>query len=192
MTQEELQRTFIAFREECIWLRNCYNTYAALFESGEDTSRLLHQTAAHFFHDLNRILIEYVILQACKITDPAKFRKRDNLTVATLNIALKRRGLLTEEIREHSKGVMRYRDFLADARNRLISHLDMETVLNMGALGEHSKEDVSSFFDSLQEYCDAVGNVVGVGPLDFRCSPGRGDVIDLVSVLRREDGPDRP
>jgi hypothetical protein len=187
MTQEELQQIFEAFREECIWLRNCYNTYAALFESGKDTSQLLHQTAAHFFYDLNRILIEYIVLQACKITDPARFRGRDNLTVETLNNALEDAQLLTEEIREHSQGVVRYREFLTEARNRLISHLDTEAVLDGGTLGEHDKEEVSSFFDSLQAYCDAVGNVVEVGPLDFRCSPGKGDVLDLISALRREE-----
>lgn len=47
---------------------------------------------------------------------------------------------------------------------------------------------MSKFFENLQRYFDVAGNAVGVGPLDFRCSPGPGDVLDLIRTLKR--GPD--
>ena len=51
-------------------------------------------------------------------------------------------------------------------------------------IGEHAKEEVTEFFSCLQGYVDAVGNTIGVGPLDFRATPGSGDVLDLIKVLR--------
>ncbi len=41
------------------------------------------------------------------------------------------------------------------------------------------------FFENLQNYFDVVGNAIGVGPLDFSNSSCRGDVHDLIKVLRK-------
>jgi hypothetical protein len=185
VTKLDLRQDFIAFRDECIWLRNCYNTFAALFESGDETQRVLRETAGLFFDDLHRILMEYTFLQGCKITDPPESRGRGNLTVKSLNDSLEAEGILTDEIREISKSILLYRDCLKSVRDRRISHLDKEAVLSGQPTGAHKSGDVTAFFENLQAYCDGVGNAVGVGPLDFRCSPGKGDVIDLIAVLRR-------
>jgi hypothetical protein len=72
MTNDELQRTFLAFREECMWLRRCYDMDGTLFESGSENTRTLKMTAGSFFDDLSRILSEYFLHLACKITDPTK------------------------------------------------------------------------------------------------------------------------
>ncbi len=185
MTQSDLQRTFVALREECIWLRICFNTYAALYESGEETTQLLRGSPEIFFSDMRRILIEYTYLQACKITDAPEFNGRQNLTVHAMNASLDDAGLLSEEIRTHANGVLRYRRFLTKARNRLIAHLDKRAVLSGQPMGGHDTKEVSAFFEALQEYCDSVGRRIGEGPLDFRTNAGPGDALDLVRVLRK-------
>lgn len=189
MPKQELQQAFTSFREECIWLRNCYNTYKSLFECGERTEKILREAAELFFDDLNCILIEYIFLQICKITDPAETSGRANLTVKYLNNALEDVHLFSEEIRECSEGVLRYREYIVGARNRLVSHLDLQAVLRREPIGEHAPHEVTAFFDNLQKYCDAVGRAVGSGPLDFRCAPGKGDVEDLINVLQRGINP---
>lgn len=180
---ETICQEFVQFREECIWLRDCYNTFTTLFDD-EGTRNLLEKSAQIFFGDLNRILREYIYLQVCKITDPAKSLERENLTVEAMNKALKAAKLITPEIKQHAGVMMHYRDFIKEPRNRLISHLDKETIVNGAAIGEHDADEVTAFFDAMQEYCDEVGRAVGVGPLDFRSSPGKGDTIDLLRVLR--------
>ena len=85
MSGDDLQKTFEAFREQCIWLRCCFNTFQDLYETGDETSELLHSNAAHFFHDLNEILREYVILQVYKLTDRAETRGHANLSVEGMN-----------------------------------------------------------------------------------------------------------
>lgn len=179
-----LRDQFVAFRAECIWLRDCYNTFTTLFDEDE-TRTLLEQSAVIFFGDLNRVLQEYCYLQVCKITDPATSFGRVNLTVEAMNDALKLAGLLTPEIEKHSAVMMRYRGLIKGSRNRLISHLDAKTILKGAAIGGHDAHEVTAFFDAVQKYCDEVGRAVGEGPLDFRWSPGAGDVIDLLQVLKR-------
>jgi hypothetical protein len=137
-----------------------------------------------FFGDLNRILQEYCYLQVCKITDPAKTMGRANLTVEAVNNALGAAGLMTPEIKQYATAMMRYRSFIKEPRNRLISHLDAKTVLKGAEIGGHDAHEVTIFFEAMQNYCDEVGRAVGEGPLDFRWSAGAGDTLDLLRVLR--------
>jgi hypothetical protein len=56
MGNHELQETFLPFREQCIWLQICFNMYAELYESGDETSAALFNSTLYFFADLNNIL----------------------------------------------------------------------------------------------------------------------------------------
>lgn len=185
MKQNDLQELFLAFREQCIWLQCCYNTYSALYESEDETKEVLQASAAIFFRDLNSILIEYVLLQVCKITDPDESQGRKNLTFEHVNAALRDAHRMTDEITLFSCGLSRYRKLVKDGRNRLISHFDKESVLKGLPIGEHAEEEVTAFFESLYGYVDAVGNAIDVGPLDFQTTAGDGDVLDLIKTLRK-------
>jgi hypothetical protein len=185
MQQAELQKMFLAFREECIWLRCCYDTFSMLYESEPQTKAVLQASAALFFGDLNRIIKEYFWLQICKITDPEETVGHKNLTFVAMNAALRDTHLMTAEIAHFSTGLSHYRELVLAARNRLISHLDQRTVLEGLHIGDHSADDVTIFFEDLHDYVDAVGNAVGVGPLDFRLTSGPGDVLTLIKTLER-------
>ena len=92
---------------------------------------------------------------------------------------------MTEEVREYSVELLCYHELVKDSRNKIISHLDRKTILDGLPIGEHSAEEVTSFFENLQKYADAVGTAVGVGPSDFRSIRGKGDVLDLIGALKR-------
>ena len=181
---QECQETFRNLRQEFIWLRTCFNTYDALFESGPETENLLRRTAPLFFQELNVVLIEYAILQASRITEGPSFGKRKNLSVAHMNELLAACHLLTEEIEDASNRVRAYGDLIAEARNRVISHADKETIASQFPTSTHMRSDVDRFLADIQEYSDMVGVTVGEGPLDFSATSGPGDVYDLLRLLR--------
>lgn len=185
MVTNDLEEAFLTFREQCIWLQTCFNIHAALFESDEKTSDVLSSTAPQFFHDLNLILVEYCLLQVCRLTDPARSAGKDNLTVEYINSLLQDEGLLTSEILDASNGLSLYRSLINDSRNWIISHADKRALLDSLPIGEHSEADISVFFENLYRYVDSVGTVVGVGPVDFRTTSGAGDSLDLLRHLTR-------
>lgn len=190
MTTTKLQETFLALREQCIWLQTCFNTYTALYESGEHASRVMSATAPIFFHDLNLILIEYCLLQVCRLTDPPRTSGRDNLTVTHINELLAAEDKLTPEILAASDALAQYRTLIRDSRNWIISHADKRTLVAGLPIGAHSKADVVEFFENLYRCVDEVGRAIGIGPLDFRCTSGAGDALDLLRYLKA--GLDRP
>ena len=164
--------------------------YSKLYES-EAASRVMSATAPLFFHDLNRILIDYCLLQISRLTDPPRSMGRENLTVEHINEMLATEHRLTPAILAASQELRNYRTLIIEARNRIISHADKQTALDNLPLGEHSRTDVVKFFENLYRYVDEVGCAIDLGPLDFRSTSGPGDVVELLRYLKRAAEPPR-
>ncbi len=183
---EKLGDDFRAFREECIKLRGAFNTYLALYASGDsETDAALTKAACWFFEDLNEWLIELIILRIGRLTDPAGTYGRQNLSVCWVVEEVGKAGKLTPEIDSLVADLTRYREIIKPARNRMISHSDVRTFREGVKLGAHSQAEVEEFFENLQNFTDDVGRAIGVGPLDYRTQAGPGDVGDLIHVLKR-------
>jgi hypothetical protein len=183
---QKLRDEFMAFQEQCIWFQCCYNIYTDLYESGDNRLELLNKVAGHFFRDLNEIIIDYILLQIAKITDPAKdCRDNYNLTIKYINKKLTAANLMTDEIKNYSDRMQAYSDkYIKDARRKIIAHADKNTFMLGTALGGHTKEEQYDFIHALQKYNDAVSNAIGVEPNDYLNSGrGSGDVIDLLRKI---------
>ena len=185
--QDAIQEGFIKLRNEAIWLRQTVNTFNDLFDSGPETERILNESAALFFADLNRMMQEYAILLVCRLTGPAESFRKANLSTQRLTKLMHNERRLTPEIERLDASLTAYGELLKPARNKVVAHSDLEAHVNSTALGAHGEEVMVEFFENLQAYFDAVGNAIGVGPLDFRHAPGPGDVIDLVRKLNEAD-----
>lgn len=177
-------KLFKDLREECIWIRTCYNTFITLFHEKEITD-ILEDSASVFFQDLNRIMQEYTILQICKITDQPGKGDRGNLTISRMNKELCKSNNMTEKIKSCTAKMNCYRRKIEEARNKLIAHNDLGAISKQTKLGVHQEGDIVEFMDAMQQYCDHVAEAVREGPLDFSSSACRGDVLDLLNVLRK-------
>jgi hypothetical protein len=74
------------FADYAVYVRSVYMHSRTLYETPAEADKAIMERAAPvFFGDLNKVLIEYVILQVCKITDPAKdVRGNENHTAGFL------------------------------------------------------------------------------------------------------------
>ena len=186
MTQDALHDEFILLRDQAIWLRQTINTFNYLFDSGPETDRVLKESACLFFDDLNTMMQEYAILLICRLTGPAQSfgKAKANLSTQRFTMQLKKKGCLTSDIERLDARLGEYGELLKSARDKIIAHSDLEVHVSSTSLGAHGEEVMAEFLENLQAYFDAVGNVIGVGPLDFQHTPGPGDVIDLVRKLK--------
>ena len=83
-----------------------------------------------------------------------------------------------------SKSILCFGEKLPLARNKRLAHFDREYQVNGIVLGLTSETELLQFLDDIQQYADEVGNLIGVGALDFSSSGCQGDVFDLIKVLR--------
>jgi hypothetical protein len=97
------------------------------------------------------MLIEHLILQVCKLTDPEGAGERRNLTVEFLAnnsnfpaSANQHRKLTKLAARMHE-----FRDYILPARNKLISHLDLDAAHGRKSLGGAPVEAWQRFWRDL-------------------------------------------
>ena len=92
MTRDELQREFETLRNQAIYLIQTFNTYNDLFEASDEVERVLRKSAESFFGDINMIMIEYMTLVVCRLTDPPKTSGKPNLTIQHMNELLREKN----------------------------------------------------------------------------------------------------
>lgn len=187
MSKTKLQNDFELFREHCVIIRRDYNTYNDLFFSGQDA--LLIKTALTFFNDIAEIMQRDWILQICKLMDPAETNRKgevlENISIELINSQLKSAELMSDEISLISCALKKYGRKIVPARNKRLAHIDRSHQISADILGQTTKEELDSFLMNIQQYCDLVGQEIGLGPLDFSYSGCKGDVLDLLKVLRK-------
>jgi hypothetical protein len=148
------------FADACAFSRSVYLHFKTLFETSTDEDRSrMGRAAETLFGDLHQVLVEYIILQICKITDPAQdFRKNDNHTVAFL---LQHYGLTADpqigkRLAELDRKTQAFRQKLLPARNKLISHADRAAILAGSTLGGAPQAEWDQFWLDLEELVNII------------------------------------
>ena len=186
MRKMKLKNDFLMLRDHCIVIRRNFNTYNELFFSGSDD--LLIKVASTFFNDIAEIMQRDWILQVCKLMDPAvttvKRKVSENISIKLINSQLENEGFMCKEISSISDSLLAYGNMIITARHKRLAHFDREDQICAAVLGVTTEKELGAFLENIQQYCDAVGRAIGLGPLDFSSSNCPGDVLDLLRVLR--------
>ena len=114
------QKVVKAFAEDCAWVRTIRDHFAVLFESGAKHESLLREVAGEFFHDMNLVLIDYLFVQMCRLTDPASSGKgRTNLTSSYI-LELDWSQETHSELESANRQLLEFRGKVERARSKLI------------------------------------------------------------------------
>jgi hypothetical protein len=145
-----------AFRDSCVLLRSQWQHFQILFEGSDLKHELLLTTAPTFFGDLHRLFVEHFVQHICRLTDNAQTMGRKNLTVKFL---IEHSDFSTvpdtlQKLKRISADINDFRELILPARNRFISHLDLEAVRLGDPLGAASKDKWRQFWIDLQDFLD--------------------------------------
>jgi AbiU2 len=181
----------VVFSNHCVFMRSIYLHGKILFEhiNAKDRARMT-RTAPVLFGDLNRMLVEYLILQVCKITDPARdFRHNDNHTVAFL---LQHYDLSSDLANERRLAALdaqlqAFRQKLLPARNKLISHSDRAAVMAGHALGGASNADWENFWRDLEELVGIIHQAIVGDPFQITDVGMLSDADGLLKALKHSE-----
>jgi hypothetical protein len=173
----------LSFCQECVWARSMRTHFAHLYERGEKRHRLLAEVANTFFHDLNLALMEYVLLQQCKLTDPASSGlRKDNLTTNYL-IGLPWTAETRTRLASENDELMRFREKIDVARRRLVAHTDVRARAAEMVLGAFSQADELAFWAALQRFVTIAHEEAVGGPFEIEASMPDGDADALIQRL---------
>lgn len=147
----------------------------------------MERAAPTFFGDLNRMFVEYMILQVCKITDPAQdIRKNDNHTIAFLmkHYDFSSDPTTRQRLNQLGGRLQAFRQMLLPARNKLISHSDRQAVLAGQSLGDAPQSEWDEFWLNLQSVvCIIYEKVLGT-PFQINGVVMLSDAHGLIRALK--------
>jgi hypothetical protein len=153
ITQEIIEQ----FCDQCYIIRALYKEYIFLYESdNKERLDLLDKTARDFFRNLQGILKNHILLDICKITDPASSGGKSNLTIEYILKEIEQDAKSNLGLDELSDKIHKFRKCIVDARHKIIVHSDFETVKSNKTLGGFSKRDNEEFWENLQEFVNKV------------------------------------
>jgi hypothetical protein len=167
-------------------LRALWEHYRTLFEGSDLKRELLQTTAPVFFGDLNEIFMEQLVQRICRLTDKAQTMGRKNLTVKFLvdHADFSAAPATLDKLRALSNAIHRFRDRIVEARNRFISHLDLEAVRLDRALGAASDAEWLQFWLDLQDFLDLLLRHRGMKHFYLNAMGNMSDADSLVTALR--------
>lgn len=175
------------FIEQCGWVWTIYKYHHGLFEN-EASQRLLEKFGHQFFSHLQLVVIEYLYIKMCALTERAKTRvggkEIENLTLDNLLA----REVWPEEILRTLEGkINRLKEItipIRQARDKIIAHVDMETAVKNLTLGAFPDGEDEEFFRLLQEVVDIMHEQLygGPGPFDGVAVNDVGEFIENMRI----------
>jgi hypothetical protein len=182
-TADQMKSIVLGFCQECVWTWSIRAHFAQLYESGEKRHQLLAEIARTFFHDMNLALLEYVLLQQCKLTDPASSGAgKDNLTTNYI-VGLPWKAETQKLLSKENDELMKFREQINDARRLLVAHTDLRTRIDQVVLGSFTKAEESQFWVALQRFVNIAHEEAVGGPFEIEASMPDGDAASLIHSL---------
>ncbi len=179
------------FCDLCRQTHVAWTIHRKLFEDNPLLSRLGRSRALDFLRRLNPITQEYALHEIVKLHDPAEQFGRENLTIEYViqfgqwdpqslrrlnDLRLEMETLLP--VKDKAQGI-------GAARNRVLSHNDLEAVLNDQTLGSFPLGADQQYFEKLREFANIVSERWLSGPFVYD-DLAEADVQGFLGLLENE------
>lgn len=179
-----LGETHYSLSNEVAWLYLKWNDFRALF-SDRETVDLLNSSAPMFFHDLQRMMWDDLLLHLCRMTDRPRLGRHEHLSVRTLP-SLVSGEKLRREIQALADDADHKTQFARDLRNRRLAHTELSLADTAQPVASATLEQVR---DALTAICRPI-NLLEKVYLDTPVSyedpiPVLGGIDMLLATLRK-------
>jgi hypothetical protein len=173
----------LEFCKLCNWAYEVWLNHRELFDNNQRATELMNSFGRDEWARLSIISQEYSLLQIRKLHDKAVVSGKPTLGI---DYVLEnggwsdsvRRSL--EELKEELDG---FAIQLRDARNKILSHNDLSTILAGAALGGFSMGADEDYFNALQEFVNTVHDEAIGGPWPFN-DLVRNDVAAFLTTIK--------
>lgn len=171
------------FCELCNWAYEVWCTHRKLFDDNTFQEQTIGKST-YFTNRLSIITQEYCLQQIVKLHDRAIMRDSINLTIDFI----KRFGEWDDDEKEKVASICDRLNVLFNkiktARNKVIAHNDLETLIQGETLGDFPENLDRQYFQALQELADIVHSKWIGGPYPFN-DLAEADVEEFLALMKK-------
>ena len=172
------------FCDSCKWLHQSWQTRKYLFDENPSIDSLKKPHYADFFLRLNFILQEYWIQQLAKLHDPAVQYGHKNLSIDYMIDCGQWDAQTKAGLSALRAKMTHFETKLREARNKIISHNDLSTILQMTDFGKFNQGDDVEYFNHLYKFASIVSQRV-LGKIFLYDDLVKNDVQFFMSAFER-------
>ena len=144
------------------WLTRKY-----LFDLNPDFAEFKHPHYEHFFQRLSDITQKYWLHQLAKLHDPAVQSGQINLTISYVIEYGQWDSDTATILKDLQSKMISLASSIKMARNKLLSHNDLASILTGGPLGAFDPGEDVKYFDNLKQFANLVHDKVVGGFFPF-------------------------
>lgn len=181
-----LGEIYYALHNEVVWLYLKWKAFRALFARSPETIKLLNVAAPAFFHELQRMMWEDILLHLCRLTDPPQSMGHDNLTVRRLPDSIPDANL-QNQVRPLVDASRQKTEFARDWRNRRLAHKELPPTAGQvaQALASASCQHVEDALAAIRRTMNCIEQHYLDSPVSYEHSiEALGGVESLLMCLR--------
>jgi AbiU2 len=174
------------FSTHCAYIRSVYVLATRIWrDSSEGQRKLMESIAPSFVDDIGQVLAEYVVLAACRVTDPAKDGKNENLTLETFVNSFGAGSQTGKQLDELRQQMVAHRKAIEPARHKLIAHADREVIRQGKPLGLASWRQWDEFWAALRKFVMILNESILGTPYDIEIAGVPGDAEMVLKSLQQ-------
>jgi len=156
---ESIKDLFEKLQNEILWLHTQWEIYRQLFDHS-DKRILFLDTCSSVFVVIHRVLVNEVQLSFSKLSDPARTRRDENLSLWQLQEQVKMLGDegLSEQLRRKLDEIAEKFKVFRSRRNKRLAHFDLSTSLrpSLNPLPIVSQQMIEDALILVSEYMNTV------------------------------------
>jgi hypothetical protein len=175
------------FSGHCVFIRSVYLFMTRIWRDSNDSDRrMMEAIAPLFFEDIGKVLTEFLVIAACRITDPANdHRGNQNFTVELFQNSFSPESATSKQLEELRQRMLKLRVKILPARNKLGAHADRTVILKGEPLGEASWKEWDDFWSALQDFVRILNEKTIGKPFEIDAGGVLGDADTLLKALRQ-------
>jgi|AntAceMinimDraft_9_1070365.scaffolds.fasta_scaffold22292_2 hypothetical protein len=168
MEKEKAIKITKALAEELNICFHWINEFNKIFPEENLQYELYNETAPNFFSNLSKLYFDYFFLKISRMLDPAVINNYKNLSLYQLiEIAKEVFPNKKNEIKDEINLIKKEASTILTARNKLISHKDLNVTLNNDNLGKTEFADIESITLKMSKVINKILELLGEPQYSF-------------------------
>jgi hypothetical protein len=183
VSKEEVKQ----FSEHCVYLRSVYSFATRIWRDHDDAERrTMDAIAPSFFEDMGMVLSEFIVNAACRITESAIDKwGNQNFTIELFVKSFLSEPETFEQLDSLRKRMMKLREKILPARNKLGAHADRAVIQSGKPLGTAKWEEWDDFWSALEDFVRLLNERRIGNPFEIDAGGVLGDAEALLKALRQ-------